>query len=113
MEPMRAYLEKAVQTALNDALSDYIGGRREAGLYAVRNGSYLKTYKTLFGAITVDMPRDRASERHSCLPEYGRSLPRFNETITRLYKTGLSFEETAAAMKERLAAASRPKPARP
>ena len=100
MEPMRAYLEKAVQTALNDALSDYIDGRREAGLYAARNGSCPRTYKTLFGAITVDMPRDRASGWHSCLPEYGRSLPRFNEMIVRLCKTVLSFEETAAAMKE-------------
>ena len=50
MEPMRAYLEKTVQTALNDALSDYIDGMREAGARAARNGSYPRTYKTLFGA---------------------------------------------------------------
>lgn len=100
MEPMRAYLEKTVQTALNDALSDYIDGMREAGAHAARNGSYPRTYKTLFGAITVEMPRDRASGWHSCLPEYGRSLPMFDDMIIKLYKTGLSFEETAAAMKE-------------
>ena len=49
----------------------------------------------LFGAITVDMPRDRASGWHSYLPKYGRSLPVFDDMIIRLYKTGLSFMETA------------------
>ena len=99
-EPMRSLVEKVVQKALDESMSGFVAGKGLDGMPASRNGYYARAFKTVFGTINVEVPRDRGPEWESS-PASAQEVARpFGTMVARMYRNGLSFEETAVAVKE-------------
>ena len=97
-ELIRTNLETAINELLQDELTAVLQyeryERNESDNY--RNGSYYRDFNTAYGILKIKMPRDRKNEFNSPLvPKYERKDNTTEETILKLFQSGLSNEEIA------------------
>src|SRR6266481_2708257 len=102
-----------VERALDAELTAHLGhGRHEDVANAqgnVRNGRSLKTLTGEFGAVEIEIPRDRAgSFRPKLVGKHQRRFAGFDERILSLYARGMSTREIEAHLLEMYGAAVSP-----
>ena len=105
---LAAVTRKVLQTALEAEMSEHLRYEKDdrAAAAAIgggnhRNGSSPKTVLTEVGAVTVDVPRDRAgSFEPGIVPKHARRVEGFDEAIVSLYAKGLTTGEIRSHLEE-------------
>jgi putative transposase len=97
-ELFRSELERAVNELLKIELAGFLNYERyeRSGLSSEnsRNGSYERKLNTIHGELNLIIPRDRNGEFESpVVPKYERRDTRTEDTIVKLFQTGLTNEE--------------------
>lgn len=99
-ELFRIELEKTINLLLKTELTEFLNYEKYdvAGYRSgnSRNGSYARVFKTEFGEITVDIPRDRNNEFSPIgIPSYSRTLGSLEDVVIHLYSKGITTREIA------------------
>ena len=97
-ELIRSNLEIAINELLVNELTAFLQYERyertDSSNY--RNGAYYRDFNTSYGVLKIKMPRDRNNEFQSPLvPKYNRKDNTTEETILKLFQTGLTNDEIA------------------
>ena len=97
-ELFRSELERAINELLKIELAGFLNYARyeHSGLSSEnsRNGSYERKLNTIHGELNLVIPRDRNGEFESpVVPKYERHDTRTEDTIVKLFQTGLTNEE--------------------
>lgn len=97
-ELIRSNLEIAINELLVNELTAFLQYERYERTDSpnYRNGSYYRDFNTSYGVLKIKMPRDRNNEFQSPLvPKYNRKDNTTEETILKLFQTGLTNDEIA------------------
>ena len=97
-ELIRTNLEIAINELLKDELTSVLQYERyeRSDNDNCRNGSYQRDFNTSYGVLHLNIPRDRKNEFQSPLvPKYERKDTTTEDTILKLFQTGLTNEEIA------------------
>jgi len=97
-EVMRVELEKTVNELLRLELTSYLDYEKYDPIgYNTgnsRNGSYTRQFKTRFGEISIEIPRDRNGEfKQHTVPPYKRSTDDLESMIIQMYQRGITTSE--------------------
>lgn len=88
-----AVLEKMVEDEMNSFLAGAPGN--------YKNGDTSRTVRSVYGELTLKLPRDRFSQFHSALlPKHMRTLPEITSRIKSLQTLGCSRRIISAIIKE-------------
>lgn len=88
-----AVLEKMAEDEINHFLSSSPGN--------YRNGSTPRTVRSVYGELSLMLPRDRLSQFHSAiLPSHKRTLPEITSKVKTLHELGCSRRLISAIIKE-------------
>ncbi|MCB7305892.1 transposase [Bariatricus massiliensis] len=88
-----AVLEKMAEDEMNRFLANSPGN--------YRNGSTARTVRSVYGELSLSLPRDRFSQFHSTiLPSHRRTLPEISSKVKGLHALGCSRRLTSAIIKE-------------
>ncbi|MFT8872852.1 MAG: IS256 family transposase [Sporolactobacillus sp.] len=104
-EIFRQHLEEAVNELLKLELSSFLGyepyDREGFHTGNSRNGQYFRKFKTRYGELTLQMPRDRNGDFHQhTVPAYRRNSDALETTVIQLYRKGITTSEIANLMEE-------------
>ena len=87
-------IERAAGTELEQHLGYPLGAEPPEGQPNRRNGTSVKTLRTVDGAVTVELPRDRdASFEPQIVPKHVRSFDGFDDQILALYAGGMTTRD--------------------
>jgi putative transposase len=97
--------KRAIERALAGELTTHLGypahERLDQPRENTRNGSSLKTLVSEHGALTIEVPRDRAgSFEPQLIPKNERRLKRIDEQIIALYTSGMTTRDIQAHLLE-------------
>ena len=99
---LKELIKDNIQIALNELLKDELTAFLDYEKYErynsdnYRNGFYSRVFNTSYGEITLNIPRDRKCEFSSPLiPKYSRHDLTTENTILKLFQTGLTNDEIA------------------
>lgn len=101
-EELRESIRQMVQTAMNDLMKvelDSVLGyqkysRETEGSDNCRNGSYQRTFDTEYGAVELNVPRDRKNEFNTALFDaYQRRSAWLEDMVIALYQKGSTTSE--------------------
>lgn len=97
-ELIRSNLEIAINELLVNELTAFLQYERyeRTDPSNYRNGAYYRDFNTSYGVLKIKMLRDRNNEFQSPLvPKYNRKDNTTEETILKLFQTGLTNDEIA------------------
>lgn len=97
-ELIRANLEIAINELLKDELTAVLQYEKYERVDNdnYRNGSYHRDFNTSYGVLHLNIPRDRKNAFQSpIVPKYERKDATTEETILKLFQTGLTNDEIA------------------
>jgi putative transposase len=103
---LKRFVKAVLERAMNAELTHHLGYEKHdpAGYYKSgnsRNGSSSKTVKGEFGALEIEVPRDRAGTFEPLiLPKYQTRFTGFDEKIISMYARGMTTREIEAHLKE-------------
>jgi putative transposase len=102
---VRRFKKAVVERALGGELTHHLGyppgGTKPAETANHRNGTSPKTVATDDGALTIDVPRDRAGTfEPQLVPKHARRFAGFDDKILALYARGMTVREIQAFLAE-------------
>jgi putative transposase len=87
-------IERAAGAELNQHLGYPVGAEPPLGQPNRRNGTSVKTLRTVDGRVTVEVPRDReGSFEPQIVPKHSRSFDGFDDQILALYAGGMTTRD--------------------
>lgn len=99
-EVFRQHLETAINDLMHEELSSFLGyepyDRQGFNSGNSRNGHYLRTFKTKYGELNLEVPRDRNGAFNTqTIPSYQRQTDGLEATVVQLYEKGITTSEIA------------------
>lgn len=97
-EFFRRHLEHAINALLEYELTSFLDYEKwdPIGYNSgnSRNGAYQRTFKTKYGQLNIQVPRDRIGEfKQQTLPPHRQSAENLEQTIVQLYRKGITTRE--------------------
>ena len=102
-EMIRKNLEIAINELLVAELTSVLKYEKyeRASSDNARNGYYQRTFSTPYGVLSIEIPRDRKNEYQSqIIPKYERHDRTTEETVLKLFESGLSNAEIAKTIEK-------------
>ena len=93
----------SLETAMNDLLQAESSALRKSRLYSgnSRNGTYSRKFETKYGTVQLTILRDCNGNFSSALiPSYGRRDDHLEETVIKLYQTGVRLKKLVISSSE-------------
>lgn len=92
-------VERTLDSLLLTDFAEFVANPEGDGQAVIRNGSYVRTFKTSFGKINVQTPRDRGNLYADRLPPYKHSLSGLCNDILGLYRRDMTYSEIRKFLK--------------
>ena len=100
-EGLKLAMERLMQTELTSFLGYQKSSQAEKDTTNRRNGTTSKTVRSKYGALELNIPRDRYSEFDSqLLPKYKRDISDIEDKVIAMYARGMTERDIAQTIEE-------------
>lgn len=100
-EGLKLAMERLMQTELTSFLGYQKSSQAEKNTTNRRNGTTSKTVRSKYGALELNIPRDRDSEFDSqLLPKYKRDISDIEDKVIAMYARGMTERDIARTIEE-------------